>query len=127
MSAAAASKSPVCLLDDDPAFLQAIGRLLSSADLTVEQFLDPHAFLEYARMHQPAVAVIDIYMPIMNGLEVQARLRTASPSTRVVVLTAKDDHSTRTKAMAGGASAFFLKAGSEQKLLAGVVALIAGP
>ena len=111
------------MLDDDPAFLQAIGRLLSSADLRVEQFIDPHAFLEYARMHQPTVAVIDIYMPVMSGLEVQTRLRAASPSTRVIVLTAKDDQSIRTKAMAGGASAFFLKAGSEQELLAGVVAL----
>src|SRR5207248_2615849 len=81
-------------------------------------FSDPIAFLEYAAIHCPRVAVIDILMPAMNGLEVQARLRSASPSTRVIILTSKDDPSVRSRAMEGGAFAFFLKAGTDGELLA---------
>ena len=118
-----ADASRTGMLDDDPSFVHATGQLLSSVGLPAEQFTDPHVFLDYARMHQPRLAIIDISMPVMNGLEVQTRLRNTSPSTRVIVLTARDDSSVRSKAMAGGASAFFLKAGSEEAFLARVQSL----
>lgn len=81
-----------------------------------ERFTDPHVFLDYVRTRQPRLAVIDISMPVMHGLEVQTRLRTASPSTRVIILTARGDHSVRRKAMAGGVPVFLLKAGGEDEL-----------
>lgn len=123
MTAAGPTNSKICVLDDDASFVQATGQLLSSVGLPTEQFTDPYAFLDYARTHQPWLAIIDVTMPAMSGLEVQTRLRTDSPSTRVIVLTARDDSSVRSKAMAGGASAFFLKAGSEEELLARVQSL----
>ena|SRR5437588_5769242 len=123
MTAAGANNSKICVLDDDASFVRATGQLLSSVGLPTEQFTDPYAFLDYARTHQPRLAIIDICMPAMNGLEVQTRLRTASPSTRVIVLTARDDSSLRIKAIASGASAFFLKAGSEEELLLRVQSL----
>ncbi|PYJ03425.1 MAG: two-component system response regulator [Verrucomicrobia bacterium] len=101
----------VYLLDDDASILKATRRLLDSAGWNnVEIFTDPIAFLEHAAMHSPDLAVIDIVMPIMSGLEVQTRLCRVSPSTRVIVLTAKDDPSVRRMAMNAGASAFFIKA-----------------
>jgi two-component system response regulator HydG len=106
------------LLEDDPSVLKATGRLLSSAGWKVESFLDPIAFLRYAQAHQPEVAVIDILMPVMNGLEVQSRLRSLSPSTRLIVLTSNDDPTVRSQAMRGGALAFFLKPASNEKFLA---------
>ena len=123
MTAASSSNSKICVLDDDDSFVKATGQLLSSIGLPTQQFTDPHVFLDYARIHRPRLAIIDISMPVMNGLEVQTRLRSTSPSTRVIVLTARDDPPTRTKAMAGGASAFFLKAGSEEEFLARVQSL----
>src|SRR5437867_11005454 len=81
----------VYLLDDDPSILKATSRLLDSAGWKFEAFTDPIAFLDQAAKQCPDVAVIDIIMPEMNGLEVQTRLRRVSPSTRVIVLTAKDD------------------------------------
>jgi DNA-binding NarL/FixJ family response regulator len=77
----------------------------------------PIAFLRYAQAHQPEVVVIDILMPVMNGLEVQSRLRTLSPSTRLIVLTSNDDPTVRSQAMRGGALAFFLKPASNEKFL----------
>ena len=118
----ALNKETVYLLDDDSSILKSTGRLLDSAGWKVEAFTDPIAFLEHAAIHCPEVAVIDILMPAMNGLEVQRRLRGISPSTRVIVLTAKDDPSVRQTAINGGASAFFLKGVESGELLAGVKA-----
>ena len=118
----ALNKETVFLLDDDFSILKSTGRLLDSAGWKVEAFTDPIAFLEDAAMRCPDVAVIDILMPEMNGLEVQTRLRSASPSTRVIVLTAKDDPSVRRTAMNNGASAFFLKGVQSDEFLAGIKA-----
>jgi len=116
------NQETVYLLDDDSSILKSTGRLLDSAGWKVEVFTDPNAFLERAAMHFPDVAVIDILMPVMSGLEVQTRLRRVSPSTRVIVLTAKDDPSVRRMAMNTGASAFFIKGVESGEFLAGVKA-----
>ena len=110
----------VYLLDDDRLDPQSYTPLLDSVGWKVEAFTDPIAFLEHAAMHRPELAVIDILMPEMNGLEVQTRLRRLSPSTRVIVLTAKDDPSVRRMAMNAGASAFFIKGVESDEFLAGV-------
>jgi FixJ family two-component response regulator len=110
----------VFLLDDDPSVLKATSRLLDSVGWKVNAFTDPKTFLEHAAARRPDVAIIDILMPDMNGLEVQARLRRISPSTRVIVLTARDDPSVRRMAMSAGASAFFIKGVESGDFLAGV-------
>jgi len=110
----------VWLLDDDPAVLKATSRLLDSAGWKVTAFIDPIAFLEEARLQRPKIAVIDIWMPDMNGLEVQERLRIVSPSTRVIILTSKDDLSVRATAMNAGAYAFFVKGAQNKDFLAGI-------
>jgi two-component system response regulator HydG len=110
----------VCVLDDDPSVLKALGRLLSSAEWRVATFSDPHLFLRYAQTDAPAVVVLDMSMPIMHGLEVQTRLHQVSPGTRVIVLTAKDDPIVRDKALAAGAFAFFLKPQDDAELLTAI-------
>jgi len=112
----------VYLLDDDFSVLKATRRLLDSAGWNVEAFTDPIAFLEHAAMHSPSIAVIDIRMPDMNGLEVQTRLRRVAPSTRVIVLTSKDDPAIRTTAMNAGAYAFFIKGVDNAEFLARIKA-----
>ena len=112
----------VCLLDDDPSVLRATSRLLDSAGWRVNAFTDPNTFLEHAATHCPDLAIIDILMPEMSGLEVQTHLRRISPSTRVIVLTARDDPSVRRMAMNAGASAFFIKGVESGEFLAGVKA-----
>ena len=119
----ALNKETVFLLDDDASILKATRRLLDSAGWNkVETFTDPVAFLQRAAMDRPDLAVIDIRMPVMNGLEVQTRLRRISPSTRVIFLTAQDHPSTRRIAMNAGASFFFTKGAESDDFLAGVEA-----
>jgi FixJ family two-component response regulator len=110
----------ICLLDDDPSVLKAVSRLLSSAGWQVEQFSDPEKFLEYAKIHRCPVAVIDIWMPLMSGLEVQSRLRELSPSTRVIIFTGKDDLLVRSTALNAGASAFLTKPFDDEELLTAI-------
>jgi FixJ family two-component response regulator len=110
----------VCLLDDDPSVLKAVGRLLCSAGCRVKQFSDPNEFLVYAKVHRTAVAVIDVWMPVMSGLEVQSRLHELSPSTRVIIFTGRDDQRVRSSALNAGASAFLTKPFDDEELLTAV-------
>jgi len=110
----------VFLLDDDRSVLKATSRLLDSVGWHVDAFTNPHTFLEHAASHRPDLAIIDILMPEMSGLEVQTRLRRISPCTRVIMLTARDDPSFRRMAMNAGASAFFIKGVESDEFLAGV-------
>jgi FixJ family two-component response regulator len=107
----------VCVVDDDRPVLKAVGRLLSSAGHEVASFTDPIVFLRYADTHHPKVVVLDIAMPVMNGLEVQSRLRVLSPSSRIIILTSKDDPSIRERALNAGAAAFFLKPFRDEEFL----------
>jgi len=110
----------ICLLDDDPSVLKAVARLISSAGWQPQQFSDPDKFLEYAKIHRAPVAVIDVWMPIMSGLEVQSRLQEVSPSTRVIIFTGKDDPLVRSTALNAGASAFLTKPFDDEELLTAV-------
>jgi two-component system response regulator HydG len=110
----------ICLLDDDPSVLKAVARLISSAGWQAQQFSDPDKFLEYAKIHRAPVAVIDVWMPIMSGLEVQSRLKELSPSTRVIIFTGKDDPLVRSTALNAGASAFLTKPFDDEELLTAV-------
>jgi DNA-binding NarL/FixJ family response regulator len=64
-------------------------------------------------------------MPVMNGLEVQARLRHLSPCTGVIVVTSHDDRGVRSKAMDTSAKAFFLKPVDKNEFLTAVASTFA--
>jgi two-component system, LuxR family, response regulator FixJ len=110
----------VCLLDDDPSVLKGMARLFESADLHLETFSNPETFLGYARTHRPQVALIDVCMPQMSGLEVQCQLRKISPSTRVIVFTGNDDPLVRSTALNAGALAYLTKPFDDEELLTSV-------
>jgi FixJ family two-component response regulator len=99
----------VCVVDDDPSMLKALERLLLSAGLSARFFREPLSFLRYATNNPVRVALIDIWIPRMSGLELLKGLRTMSPGTRVIIVTADDEDSVRSAAMENGAAAFFAK------------------
>jgi FixJ family two-component response regulator len=103
------SRDSIWLLDDDVSMLKALGRLISSAGLIAEKFSDPIAFLARLKHARCRVAVLDVWMPQLNGLEVQARLRQESPGTRIIFITGREDPSVRQTALDAGAFAFLTK------------------
>jgi FixJ family two-component response regulator len=105
----ASARDGIWLLDDDVSMLKALGRLMNSAGFIVEKFNHPGAFL--ARLeHAPCrVAILDAWMPEMNGLEVQACLRRDSPQTQIIFLSGRDEPNVRHTALDAGALAFLAK------------------
>src|SRR5438045_8941309 len=85
-----------------------------------EQFSDPDAFLNYVKLHRPPVAIIDVWMPLMNGLEVQSRVRELSPSTRVIMFTGRDDPLVRSTSLKAATTALFTKPFAHEGFLTAV-------
>jgi two-component system response regulator FixJ len=110
----------VCLVDDDPAVLKSIARLLVSDGLAVRAFDRPKCFLDYARMNRVPVVVLDIWMEEMNGLEVQAQVGAFSPDTRVIIMTGRDEPAAKQAALRSGVFAFFTKPFDGDKFLGAV-------
>ena len=110
-------ENSIWLLDDDVSMLKALGRLMDSAGFDVEKFSDPVIFL--ARLEQATcrLAVLDVWMPQMSGLEVQTRLRRDSPKTQIIFLTGRDDPMARQTAIEGGAFAFLSKPFDDEVLM----------
>jgi FixJ family two-component response regulator len=113
----ASARDGIWLLDDDVSMLKALGRLMSSAGLIAEKFSDPAAFLAKLKHARCRVAVLDVWMPQMNGLEVQACLRRDSPETRIIFMTGRDDPSVRQTALDAGAFAFLTKPFEDETLV----------
>jgi two-component system response regulator HydG len=110
----------ICLVDDDPSMLRALDRLLSSVGLKAQLFSEPLVFLSYVICNSVALAVIDIWMSGMSGLEVQKELQAVSPKTRVIISTANDQDSVRNAAIQAGALAYFVKPFDDDAFLAAV-------
>jgi FixJ family two-component response regulator len=110
----------ICIVDDDPSMLKALNRLLLSAGFEAQRFSEPADFLSYVIGNSVALAVIDIWMPGMSGLEVQTKLHVLSPKTRVIISTANDHEWVRNAALHAGAIAYFVKPFDEDTFLATV-------
>src|SRR5438132_13943155 len=113
----ASGRDGIWLLDDDASMLKALGRLLNSAGFTVEKFSNPADFLSGLEQRECRVAVLDVWMPDMNGLEVQARLRQESPGTRIIFMTGREEPSVRQTALDAGAFAFLTKPFDDENLV----------
>ena len=114
------SRDGIWLLDDDVSMLKALGRLMNSAGFIVEKFNDPATFLaklQHYPCHPCRVAVLDVWMPQMNGLEVKACLRRDSPETRIIFISGRDDPLVRQTALDAGAVAFLTKPFDDEYLV----------
>ena len=110
----------VCLVDDDSAVLRSIGRLLASDGFSARSFDKPKDFLAHVHTNAVPVVVLDLLMGEMNGLEVQAQIAALSPSTRVIVITGREDAKMKEAALRAGAIAFFSKPFDDGEFLGAV-------
>lgn len=89
----------VFLVDDDPAILKAVGRVLHSAGLKTIVFDSPRQFLSAHDPGVPGCVVLDLSMPGIDGLEVQERLATEDGGRPIIFLTGRADVPTSVRAM----------------------------
>jgi len=110
----------VFMVDDDPAVLISLSRLLRSAGLTVENFGSPQEFLDQHDPHAPGCLVLDVAMPGLNGLELQEALTKMGSTIPIIFLTGHGTVPASVKAMKGGALDFLSKPVDEKDLLAAI-------
>jgi DNA-binding NarL/FixJ family response regulator len=121
-------KLRLLLVDDQSLFREALRTLLglqADFDIVAEAENGERA-LELAKKYKPDVALMDLRMPVMGGVEATRRMAQASPGTRVVVLTTFDEDEEIFEAMRAGALGYLLKACSAEKLCESVRAAAKG-
>ncbi len=97
------------LVDDDPAVLRSITRLLSAAGYKTKSFSSPQKFLVAHDASIPGCAIIDLAMSELDGLGVQQALITSGSNRPIIFLTGRGDVSSTVKAMKAGAVDFLTK------------------
>jgi DNA-binding NarL/FixJ family response regulator len=118
----------VLICDDHPMFRQGVRGLLDAAtDLdVVAEAATGDAALELAASAAPDVVLMDIQIPVINGIEVTRRIVAADPDAAVLVLTMFDDDSSVFAAMRAGARGYVLKGAGPEELLIAVRAAARG-
>jgi CheY-like chemotaxis protein len=108
---AAGDRPLVLVAEDDPDILELIVACLRSINCEVARAQDGHAAHALARSVRPQVAVLDIRMPGLDGLELTRRLKTDADtrSIAVLVLTASVDGNQPQRALAAGADSYLAK------------------
>jgi DNA-binding NarL/FixJ family response regulator len=117
----------VLIADDQALMRRGLALVLEAQpDMTVTEAADGHEALALCRRERPDVALLDIRMPKLDGLEVARRLLTEAQPVRVVMLTTFDLDSYLYEALKLGVSGFFLKDDPPEQLVAGIRAVVAG-
>jgi FixJ family two-component response regulator len=104
------SKHPcVAVVDDEPAVRKALLRLLSTAEFEPRSYESAQDFLNHLESDRPDCLIVDLQMPGISGLELQAILRRDHPWLPVIVVTARDDPESHEKCLTLGAAACLCK------------------
>jgi len=110
------SRTKVLLADDHTLLLEAFKGLLEPEYDVVGAVADGRALLEAARTLKPDVIVLDIAMPLLNGLEAARQLRGTLPQAKLIFLTMSPDPDMANEALRVGASAYLLKTSAASEL-----------
>ena len=119
------SKPVVHIVDDDAAICRSLERLLASAGFTPVSYETPLAFLAAASGRLTGCILLDLWMPGMDGLEVQAHLCQMGVLLPVIVMTAGGDVQTAVRAMKAGAIDFIEKPFGDEVFLSAIEASLA--
>jgi RNA polymerase sigma factor (sigma-70 family) len=115
----------VFLVDDDPAILEALGRLLRVEGFTVRTW---NSGLQFLKEHQPDIPgclVVDVRMPDLDGLELQRALRDSGSERPIVFVTGQGDITMTVQAMKAGAVSFLPKPVRRAELVSAIREAIA--
>jgi FixJ family two-component response regulator len=114
----------VRVVDDDAAVLKALERVLRSAGFAVSTFPSPREFLEGHDGAAPGCVLLDLSMPGIDGLELQATLARAGDPCPVVFISGHGDVPASVRAMKAGAVDFLTKPFDKLQLLTAVRAAV---
>lgn len=110
----------ILLGDDHPFVLQGIRGLLEGQFEVVGCEVNGKALVEAALRLKPDLIVLDVSMPVMNGIDAACEIRAALPSVKLVFLSMHSNAIYLRKALQAGASGYVLKSGAAEELLTGI-------
>lgn len=118
----------VVIADDEPLIRAGIRMILTSdpAIEVVSEAANGREAIEAARAHGADVVLLDIQMPVMDGLTALAELRRSTPAARVIILTTFGERENVLRALEHGGAGFLLKDTAPAELIAAVRAAAAG-
>ncbi|MEV7553951.1 response regulator transcription factor [Amycolatopsis sp. NPDC089917] len=117
------------VLADDEAMIRAGVSAILAADAGIEVVAEAEngsAAVEQTRATRPDVVLLDIRMPVMDGLKAAEEIRRLLPEVGVIMLTTFGEDSYIERALGLGASGFLVKSGDPRELLAGIHAVAGG-
>jgi FixJ family two-component response regulator len=110
----------VFVVEDDASVREALASLIRSAGWNVEAFVSAHEFLATERADAPSCLVLDVGLPGLSGLDLQARMAELRNDLPIVFITGHGDIPMSVRAMKAGAVEFLTKPFLEQDLLDGI-------
>ena len=112
------------IVDDEPGVRALLRDTLSIAGFEVVEANDGMAALTLLRSHKPALMVIDINMPLMDGFELVERLRSTQDLTPVLMLTAREDKTDIARGLKIGADDYVIKPFGIEELILRIKAIL---
>jgi two-component system response regulator NreC len=121
-------KIRILLADDHTVVRKGLRLLLESQDgfEVIADACDGRETVAFAEQHQPDVVVLDVAMPILNGIEAARQISAKFPNTAIVFLSMHSDEGYVLKALKSGARAYLLKDSAEYDLIAAIKAVSEG-
>jgi DNA-binding NarL/FixJ family response regulator len=116
----------IMLADDHTMLVEAFRKLLESQCDVVGTASDGRALLETAPQLKPDVIIVDIAMPLMNGLDAGLRLKKLIPAVKIIFLTMNEDPDLAMEAMRCGASGYLLKSSAGSELIRAIQMALKG-
>jgi len=113
-------KSIVRVVDDDASFLTAVARMLRASGFAVKTYASAMEFLAQPELDVPGCVLVDLQMPGLSGLDLQAALEKAGHLLPVIFLSGRGDIPTTVQAMRRGAEDFLTKRAPKEEVLEAV-------
>lgn len=110
-------KTIAYLVDDDESVRRSTGFMLKTSGFEVQSYASGIDLLKEVKHLEPGCILLDVRMPVMDGLEVQHELNTRGVTMPVIVLTGHGDVDSAVRAMKGGATDFLEKPFQKATLL----------
>jgi len=119
-------KPRILLADDHTLFVEALQKVLETDFDLVGSVEDGRALLEAAPRLQPDVILLDLSMPLLNGLDAARQLKRLVPDCKLVFLSMHGDPTYVTEAFRAGASGYVLKRANATELIQAIKAALRG-
>ncbi|MDO4898470.1 MAG: response regulator transcription factor [Rothia sp. (in: high G+C Gram-positive bacteria)] len=122
------SKPTVALIEDDPAFNELLGLYIDADDdfeLIATGYNGQEA-LDIASCCAPDVFLMDLHMPVMDGIEASRQILATNPDARIIAITTFDSYDYVNRALAVGVHGYLLKNSGAKEIKQAIVAAIEG-